>query len=57
MHRYAALLRGIGPGNPNMRNDKLRGVFEGLGLESRYGKHITTRTWLTVQRILKKLAS
>ncbi|KID31657.1 hypothetical protein HQ32_00534 [Prauserella sp. Am3] len=28
---YCALLRGIGPGNPNMRNDKLRGVFEGLG--------------------------
>lgn len=34
MHRYAALLRGIGPGNPNMRNEKLRGVFEGLGLEN-----------------------
>lgn len=28
--KYAALLRGIGPGNPNMRNDKLREVFEGL---------------------------
>lgn len=33
MHRYAALLRGIMPSNPNMRNDKLRGVFEGLGFE------------------------
>ncbi|UNX54817.1 DUF1697 domain-containing protein [Georgenia sp. TF02-10] len=33
MHRYAALLRGIAPSNPNMTNDKLRGVFEGLGLE------------------------
>jgi uncharacterized protein (DUF1697 family) len=29
--RYVALLRGIGPLNPNMRNDKLRGVFESLG--------------------------
>ena len=29
--KYVALLRGIGPGNPNMRNDKLRGVFEDLG--------------------------
>lgn len=32
MGRYAALLRGITPSNPNMTNDKLRGVFEGLGL-------------------------
>ncbi|MFD3591566.1 DUF1697 domain-containing protein [Nocardia sp. NPDC058640] len=30
---YAALLRGIMPSNPNMRNEKLRGVFEGLGFE------------------------
>ncbi|MFE3541542.1 DUF1697 domain-containing protein [Nocardia sp. NPDC059177] len=30
---YAALLRGIGPSNPNMRNEKLRGVFDGLGFE------------------------
>jgi uncharacterized protein (DUF1697 family) len=28
---YVALLRGISPLNPNMRNEKLRGVFEGLG--------------------------
>ncbi|NNH72513.1 DUF1697 domain-containing protein [Nocardia uniformis] len=33
MNRYAAFLRGIAPMNPNMKNDKLRGVFEGLGLE------------------------
>ncbi|MCA2206568.1 DUF1697 domain-containing protein [Nocardia rosealba] len=33
MDSYAALLRGIMPTNPNMRNDKLRGVFEGLGFE------------------------
>ncbi|MGW6421188.1 DUF1697 domain-containing protein [Nocardia sp. NPDC055053] len=33
MDRYAALLRGIGPSNPNMRNEKLRGVFEGLGFD------------------------
>ncbi|WP_280268393.1 DUF1697 domain-containing protein [Nocardia wallacei] len=31
MNRYAALLRGIMPSNPNMRNEKLRAVFEGLG--------------------------
>jgi uncharacterized protein (DUF1697 family) len=29
--RHVALLRGIGPMNPNMRNEKLRGVLEGLG--------------------------
>lgn len=29
--RCVALLRGIGPGNPNMRNEKLRGVVERLG--------------------------
>jgi uncharacterized protein (DUF1697 family) len=33
VHRYAALLRGIAPSGPNMTNDKLRGVFEGLGYE------------------------
>jgi uncharacterized protein (DUF1697 family) len=31
VNSYVALLRGIGPGNPNMRNEKLRGVFENLG--------------------------
>lgn len=31
MARYVALLRGIGPGNPNMRNDKLRATFEKVG--------------------------
>lgn len=31
MTKYVALLRGIAPLNPNMRNDKLRGVFEKLG--------------------------
>jgi len=31
MPQYVALLRGIGPGNPNMRDDKLRDVFESLG--------------------------
>ncbi|RDI49261.1 DUF1697 domain-containing protein [Nocardia mexicana] len=34
MNRYAALLRGIMPSNPNMRNEKLRGVFEGLGFDA-----------------------
>ncbi|MBH0781613.1 DUF1697 domain-containing protein [Nocardia bovistercoris] len=33
MNSYAALLRGIMPSNPNMRNEKLRGVFEGLGFD------------------------
>ena len=31
MPTYVALLRGIMPMNPNMRNEKLRGVFESLG--------------------------
>ena len=34
MKPYVALLRGIGPGNPNMRNDKLRAVFEDLGFSN-----------------------
>ena len=33
MTQYVALLRGIGPGNPNMRNEHLRRVAESLGLE------------------------
>lgn len=32
MTKYVALLRGIGPGNPNMHNEKLRSVIEGLGM-------------------------
>lgn len=28
---YVALLRGIGPGNPNMHSAKLKAFFEGLG--------------------------
>ncbi len=34
MTRYVALLRGIGPGNPNMRNDRLREVCEQEGLDN-----------------------
>ncbi len=34
MPKYAALLRGISPTNPNMHNDKLRSVFEGLGYDN-----------------------
>jgi uncharacterized protein (DUF1697 family) len=34
MPRYAALLRGIAPSEPNMRNEKLRAVFERLGFQS-----------------------
>src|SRR5690242_12977005 len=33
MPLFAALLRGIAPSGTNMTNDKLRGVFEGLGLQ------------------------
>ncbi|WP_152188621.1 DUF1697 domain-containing protein [Georgenia satyanarayanai] len=33
MTGYAALLRGIMPSNPAMRNERLRAVFEELGLE------------------------
>lgn len=32
--KYVAFLRGIGPGNPNMTNDKLRSVFESLGFDT-----------------------
>ncbi|HET7360661.1 MAG TPA: DUF1697 domain-containing protein [Salinimicrobium sp.] len=34
MLQYIAFLRGIGPGNPNMRNEKLQGVFEDLGFKN-----------------------
>ena len=34
MTKYVALLRGIAPTNPNMRNDKLRGLFEKLGFSN-----------------------
>ncbi len=34
MTRYAALLRGIGPSNPPMRSETLRGVFEALGFKN-----------------------
>lgn len=33
MPEYVALLRGIGPANPNQRHEKLRDVFEELGFE------------------------
>ncbi len=32
--KYAALLRGIGPTNPNMRNEKFREVFGKLGFQN-----------------------
>lgn len=32
MHKYAALIRGIGPGDPRKTNERLRGVLETLGL-------------------------
>jgi hypothetical protein len=32
--RYVALLRGIMPTNPNMKGEKLKAVFEGLGFSN-----------------------
>lgn len=32
--KYVALLRGIGPGNPNMHQIKLKEFFEGLGFRN-----------------------
>lgn len=32
--KYVALLRGIGPSNPNMHGSKLKEVLEGLGLKN-----------------------
>lgn len=34
MTKYAAFLRGIGPGNSNMHNDKLKAVFESIRLKN-----------------------
>lgn len=34
MDTYVALLRGITPSNPNMRNEKLRSVFEDIGFQN-----------------------
>jgi uncharacterized protein (DUF1697 family) len=31
MTHYVAMMRGFGPGDPNMRHDRLRPLFEGLG--------------------------
>jgi len=31
MVKYVAMLRGIGPGNPNMTGNKFKSLFEGLG--------------------------
>jgi uncharacterized protein (DUF1697 family) len=45
MPSFAALLRGIGPVNPNMRNEKLREVFVGLGFEN-------VRTVITTGNVL-----
>ena len=34
MTRCVALMRGIGPGNPNMKNENYRRIAEGLGLQN-----------------------
>lgn len=34
MTKYIALIRGITPSNPDMHNEKLRAVFEGLGYKN-----------------------
>lgn len=49
--KYAALMWGFGPGNPNMRGDKLRESFTGLDP----GKDITSRSWLTIKRIIRTM--
>ena len=43
--RYVALLRGIGPSHPNMRNEKFRALFETLGFEN-------VRTVITTGNVL-----
>jgi len=48
--KYVALLRGINPLNPNMRNEKLRGVFESLGFTN-------VQTVLTSGNVLFKCSS
>lgn len=62
MTKYVALLRGIGPSNPNMHGAKLRGVLEGLGFRDvqsviSSGNVIFSSdlTELTVHRVLKKM--
>jgi uncharacterized protein (DUF1697 family) len=45
MPSYVAFLRGIGPSNPNMRSDKLRGAAETLG-------HDNVRTLLSSGNVL-----
>ncbi len=32
--RYVALLRGIGPTNPNMKGERLKAIFESLGFKN-----------------------
>lgn len=32
--KYAAFIRGVGPENPNMHGDKLKGFFESLGFRN-----------------------
>jgi uncharacterized protein (DUF1697 family) len=34
MNTYVAMLRGIGPGNPNMTGEKFKSLFEALGFTS-----------------------
>jgi uncharacterized protein (DUF1697 family) len=34
MANYVALIRGVGPTNPNTRNDKLSAVLDGLGCKN-----------------------
>ena len=45
MGSFVALLRGIGPLNPNMRNENLRKVFVGLGFDN-------VRTVITTGNVL-----
>jgi uncharacterized protein (DUF1697 family) len=58
MPRFVALLRGIAPSGTNMTNDKLRAVFEGLGLEDvasvQASGNIVFRTELTDAPLLER---
>jgi len=53
--RYDAAARAVLAITDNSQPNRARGLM--LWLEASYGKGITTRSWLTVQRIVRKLES
>jgi uncharacterized protein (DUF1697 family) len=50
MIKYAAMIRGIGPGNPNMHSEKLKWAFESLGFTN-------VRTVITSGNVIFETAS